>query len=908
MIRDEINKIVNKFLNNESIAFDLIQQYGNEMFESELINLADKAVADSFGCILPRERKGLVAVALTMIAIKYYDGNMWDHIRDCFGTTYDGDRDQRADSKIRSILQLFKKDCNYSNPDSLIAVPLTAAGVTHYWLPPFFDFCFAIYKENLLARRDINETELQTELQSTFESMRLNNHLSETEDVIHVSNSRSYKLSKFTQSALLTGTNTEGLSNIGSYCIRAIIRCLNKESFRVHPYYADAFEKWKNGFYLNKSERAKLNDVGNWKITLKYHDGSFYLVTKTEKVAETADPRLIRLQILENGNVVEEYDDIQVTYGIGGFIVGSKQIKLNCNLLNHPSYRIVCGSEILFDCEDKIYKNHDVFFFNENGEQINSGSDYSGILICVTKEQPAKYLSSVWYQNYFISNIEISPSGDYIFDGKHYAFKTIRKPGLEGIKCSGAKIKPNLDNEYYEIYNTVDSILVETRLEKTKLYLVIDGKTYSSFESVDYPILDNGVRQFKILLPQIGHGMHVISVNSMENDRPIPKCSFVFILDKSFKKTSEYLHDDVYSLKVISSFVNDNKEITAGTLSVDFKCYVPGRGIGTLTIYPEIISTSLNGEKWLPSGSRINVNKINPGSPFLFVTGPSDLRVIASSNNRTLELPLNKSKEKINIYELNVGPVLALDSLGAQRVKLVLANENDNYELFIDFVTYIDLAKSYFDYRRVDDTHHFYFSFIKEKIIKCEVVDTITGKVCYSKDDIEPNKEFSPVNLRAFVSYKIVLSEKGNGMFAKEKTILEIPYFFANAKELVNHIFEVHVVEIFNGSEIIRKHISGNGTTLKFLGINRDDNQTYVGKLRRIGEFGDELHGLGLLKVSTEAEFENDKLWVYISDIRGEDQLLFDIENRKIYRTNDIERDPRAKKMPGIERYLIKHI
>ena len=188
------------------------------------------------------------------------------------------------------------------------------------------------------------------------------------------------------------------------------------------------------------------------------------------------------------------------------------------------------------------------------------------------------------------------------------------------------------------------------------------------------------------------------------------------------------------------------------------------------------------------------------------------------------------------------------------------------------------------------------------------MVDTITGKVCYSKDDIEPNKEFSPVNLRAFVSYKIVLSEKGNGMFAKEKTILEIPYFFANAKELVNHIFEVHVVEIFNGSEIIRKHISGNGTTLKFLGINRDDNQTYVGKLRRIGEFGDELHGLGLLKVSTEAEFENDKLWVYISDIRGEDQLLFDVENRKIYRTNDIERDPRAKKMPGIERYLIKHI
>ena len=911
MIKNDIEKIVTRFLNNESIAFDLIQHYG-ESFETELINLADKAVSESLDHDISKEKKGLVAVALTMIAIRYYDGNMWDHIRNAFQLTYDGDLNQRADAKIRSILQLFKKDCNYSNPESLIAVPLVAAGVTHYWLPPFFDFCFAIYKENLLARRDIEETELQSELQNTFESMRLNNHLSETEDVIHISGSRSYKLSKYTQSALLTGTNTEGLASIGAYCVRSIIRCLNNENHKITPYYEEAFEKWKDNFYLNKEEKAKLADSGNWKIAVKYVNGGFYLITKTEKVSETNDPNLIKIQILENGKPVEEIDDIEVRYGIGGYIVASKQIKLNCDILNKPSYRIICGEDVLYDCEDRIYKNREVFFFDDHGELINSGSDYTGNLICVTREQPANYLSSIKMGNLFVSNVDIVPSGDYIFDEKHYAFKTIRKPGLEGIKCSGAKIKPAIDNEYYDIYNSVSSILVETRLEKDQLYLAIDKKELdiSSVETVDYPILDNGVRQFKILLPQMGSGMHLVSVNSLENKKPLPKCSFIFVLDSSFKKSCEQQHDDVYLLKVNSTFVNDSKEVTAGTISVDFKCFVLGRGIAKLTVFPEIISVSMDRTHWLTDNSRLSAKRINVGYPVLYVTGPDNLSVTATSNNRTMTLSLNKTKDNENIYELNIGPVLTLDSLDVQKARITLQNEANRFDLYIDFVTYIDLAHSSFEYRRNIDTHFFKIAYIKEKEIKCEVVDMNTKRVCYSCQ-VEPNTQFSPTGLKAFVTYKIVLTEKGSGLFAKDKTVAEIPYYFTNLKELVGHVFEVCALEFYgnNTDSLIRRDIGRNGTTLKFLGVNRDDPSTWVGTLKRMGEYHiDELKSLGLLKLSTEAEFEGDKLWVYITDIKDDEQLLFDNLNKKIYKTNDISNDERAKKMPGIERYLIKHI
>lgn len=908
-MKKEIDLIVKKFLNNETIAFDLIQEYGNDTFENELITRADNYVKNSLSQDLPRERKALICVALTMIAIRYYDGNMWDHIRKAFVLTYKGDLNQKADAKIRSILQLFKKDCNYSNPESLIAVPITAAGVTHYWLPSFFDFCFAIYKENLLARRDIGETDLQTELKTTFESMRINDHLSETEDVIRVSSSRSYKLSKYTQSALMTGTNTEGLACIGSYCIRSIIKCLNDEEFRTHPYYENAFEEWKKSFFLNKTERAKLTDSGKWKIVLEYQNGCFYLITKTEKVSETYDPKEIKIQVLENGVLVYETDDVDVTYGIGGLIVGSKKIKISCNILNKLSYRIVCGESIAFDCGDRLYKNHQVFFFNERGEQIHSGADYKGNLIVVTEEQPTSFCSSTRMDNFYVSSVDVVPSGDYVFDKKRYAFKTIRKPGLEGTICKGTKILTALDNECFEVYSAINSILIETRSEKDQIYITIDNKdiNVNSLDSVDYPVLDNGVRQFKILLPKIDIGMHRISVNSIETRKPLPKCIFTFVLDPSFHKTCERLDNGLYQIKINSTFVNGYKDVMPGIFSVSFKCSVPGRGAATLEVSTDIISVSIDGNNWLANESRINAKNFDHVFPIIYLIGTDDMVITVSHSKGSLSLPLVKSRNNENMYEINLGSVLALYSLDIKMVKITIKSESSKYDFYVDFVTHIDLFNSVYDYNRSTNSHHFSFSFEKDCDLKCEIIEMSTKRICYSKM-IKPNEFFTPINLRAFVSYKIILTEKGSGLFSKDKVVAEIPYFFSNTKELIGHIFDVYAIEYYAPNDsLIRSNISKNETTLKFLHINKHDLTTYVGTLKCIGAYGDELRNLGLLKISTEAEFEGDYFWVYITDLNDDDQLLFDEQNKRIFWTNDCSHNVRASKMPGIERYLIKH-
>ena len=52
-----IEKIVNDFINHNSISNIIVGLYGNSEFESELFAIADKCVLDSFKAHLPVERR-----------------------------------------------------------------------------------------------------------------------------------------------------------------------------------------------------------------------------------------------------------------------------------------------------------------------------------------------------------------------------------------------------------------------------------------------------------------------------------------------------------------------------------------------------------------------------------------------------------------------------------------------------------------------------------------------------------------------------------------------------------------------------------------------------------------------------------------------------------------------------------
>lgn len=872
MFENTIKTITNKLLNDEPISFDLIKYYGSPIFENELIALADNIVFSSltsscFGAVLSNVEKAQVIVAVTYITLCYYDSNTWKYIREKFKKTFiDGKSNQRAENKIRDILGTFKEKTKFSGNNAYVAVPNILAGVTHHWLDSFFDFCFNIYKLNMLARKDIGSEELiSEELENTFSSIR--SHLDENNDEIKIGTNQSYQLSRFTQSALKKGVFVDEIIAIGTYCIIKIISYLKEENVEVMDFFNDAFNKWKSGFNLNKSEKEAINsiDTGSWKIDLKYINGKIWLYTKTEKIAETVELDSVHIDILENGAVVDTIYDLQFSEAVGGYLVAKKGIMLNCNILNNISYRVIAGDSVVYDCKDKLYKGADILFFDEKGEQIRAFNDYYGALLVATKTS-VSYGSFVCRGNgYQIHQIIVNQRESYEFDGKKYDFKTTRNPGIEGEKCDFAHIYRNLDRFECDLYYSISSILIETRSDKEKLKLFVDGKEYANPSLIDYGMTENDVSQIRFEFLIDDEGYHEVYVYDGENEKKVSKSSFAFVVDSNFKKRIVKKDKNSYELFVNSRFVNDSIVLRCGCLEHRFKCAVPGLGPCCLVVDPEIIAIDLGNNVWLEDGDRLSAKNFTIGAPFIYFTGPKDVSFRAV-NNKGYLLPNLHSDYMDGRHRLNIGPLLDSNAIKTPFVCLLVGNNQAHTKFYLDYTLHINMANSYFYYSQPNNRFEFSYSYSENKAIKMTIQNALNSQNIVSFS-IEPNKKYAQKinNIRPFIPYHIILIETNDDFFGQsEKEIERVPYLYVDPNQFENHEFEIKKTDLFssNDKELI---CSVNSDTYYLSFVKRIGNN-YLCALFGKDDYGNKHLVCGKLLVYIDGDSQNKGMWVEINE------------------------------------------
>ena len=880
-----IDDIVKSFEDGNSITLDLIKYYDNNEFETEIINLADKAIFDSFRCELPRKRKVIVVVALAVIALKYYDGNLWDHIRDCFVMSYDGEKDNKANGKIRSILQLFKKDYNYSNPESLIAVPLTIAGVTSYWLPSFFNFAFDIYTYNLLLRRQIDDDELEREMLSTFNIIK-KNYLNENTDNIDVGNHKTYQLSRYTQSSLKSGDNIIGISNIAATCVRMMINYLNNDYVEIKPYYEKAFTGWKNNINKEKNIREKLLEKGNWSISLKFSGKKVYLVTKTEKIEEQYAPSELEIQILEDcsiKNVIKNFDINNNV--IGGFLIESKNIEIECNVLNNISYRIVYHDEVLFDSKNKLYLNNKPLFFDYYGNQIYPNRDYEGPAFILSSSQINE--SSYRNNNYYITEVFIESSKGLLIDDDYYIFKSWkRKVGIEGYKYPWADIKTNIDNQIYPLYNTAPYINCETTLNKEDIKVYVDGALDDEIVISKIISLDNGVNYYRIE-KNYSIGFHKISIYG--HDKKIGEYEFIYD-NLAFKEVNE--EGEELFLNISTSFVKEKQKIELGQSYLNIPCYIHGKGNSVMIINPEVVAFSCDNINWLQN-VRFPKYKIHN---YLYITGSRDAKVFFYSNKEKIEFVKEKIGDDSGKFKINVS---VLDNVQSKNIKIEVLDKGKTYSCILDIATYINLSESKMEYDYLKDIHLFSFDFDTNKKIKFMIYDN--SEIIFESNIVSNQEIILKNNLEAFKTYRILISER-QSLF-KETTLVEIPYFFCKTKDMLRHIFIIEKVEIDCGyGDLSIKSLSGISTTIRINKESIDEKDKFIGSIRRKNGYENELARIGDIFISVSGEFDGSKIWLYLSD--EDDELLFyDLSSKKIHFTTEINKY--TKKMPVITRCLV---
>lgn len=890
---EEIDKLVDSFINKEPISHLLVSFYGNKEFKEELVNKADMLLSDKlFPQFLSTKEKALITVTISFIALSNYNGNLWEHIHDCFQLTYEKSySEQFTDGTIRKILQEFSSYANYSNQNSAVAIPIIACGITKFWLPSYFDFCFNIYQKRLLARRDIDSNELEDEFLHVFESLKQGSHLNADADVINFGK-KTYKLSRYTQESLKSGNNIRSLAKIAAKCVEITMKEIDGIDHIVPDFYYDAFVEWKNKYFRTEKDREKLKKgsraISNF--SFKFKNDGIYLITRTKWASEfLGDANDIALELFNGETLLYKTNDLDVEYDdMGAYIIHSKTLKVSENILGSFSYRITINNIVLDDSKQNLYRN--VMFFNPNtSDEFFSGKTYNGVAFIITKE-PINYGKKMFAENdYVCTETIIDDSKDYIIGGEHYGFKTIKKAELEGDLLEWIRYEPIILDKSFIPFKRINSIVFETATEPSKIKCILDGTIFNDIEFVNLQMTESKLYRLRFIVKkQIADGFHTLKFVDDKN-RIVGEKTFEFVVDHVANQSNSIVSTSFFSGNMSLLDASDGLFRTA--------CNLQGIGNSKALFMDLLPRISLDRKKWVGINGRIDASDINESMPILYIRSWKEPSIRCYCNNEISQPSIKKLDDDF-LYSLDIGFLFShINTYDAKEARIVISIDNNDYVFSVDILAYIDMTKSYFKYDESRKKVIFFYDFDPKKHILLSIKQRFSE---IAKKYTCPCREERIIpDLESFKEYEICLIERIKTMFSSiDKVIEKFSFIYYSKDNIINNLFTIKSVEIYGdeGDEIIDVH-----DELTSIKIIQEINCRYKMTIQRnIASYGfyDEYRGLGILTARTNEEFEDGCLWVYVNDKDG-DMLLFDHQRNIISPTY-------SKRFLPINRILIK--
>lgn len=924
-----INELATSLMNGIGISRQLIEYYGDSIFEEELINFADDILYKKLigkQITVFRKDKAIVTVAVTYLALKAYDGSLWPHVQNSFKRSYSVPLPiSRIDGLIRNIIAEYKDMVGYYNSDSYIAVPAVLAGVTHYWLPSFFNFCFKIYQKRFLADRDINDSDLENQFYHSFLAMRDNKYLSFNDHICF--GEANYDLSQYTQYALMNDNFIHDISHIAADSVRIIVNYLNDcSSKEVPPFYQDAFNIWKNDYEfkpLLKKELEGTRGKGIWKSSFKFSQNGIALITKTRWIDDSYTPKDVRLKIFNGSKLLCDTDDIDIeTDDMGAYIIQSKKFYLNnLNVLGSFSYSIDClSNSVPVICQDELYR--DIIFFDENGNEIYADHDYSGIGFVVLDHMVDNFNGTLLYcdQYNYVYQFEIKPNETYFFNDVGYSFRKTVGAAFDAqiVDWIYAELVQYGKHHHINIYNNIRSFVFETSVAAENLAVLLNDKI-RFFEFNWLLSYGNGVNRYSLNIDNhLDIGYNEICIVNKTTGEIIPHTKMKFIFDDKLGYDIQLLDDPNKCCRFIfkSSLIWDDKVYEVDRYSRYIEERITNvKGLNNVAldikINPMVDLISVNGTDWNKVYSRLGFNLIEKNNYKLFIKPTKSCFVNVIIDKNIMPLTLKKVDDTGWIYYADIS---FLKTYKDGQNSCVIQINNDNSLIFyVDFVTHVNPSKSYIEYNKLTMLCEMYFDFDSSKELFLQVVDK-HDNIIKSKSAIKGCTTYYDRIYRPFEKYKIQLYEKcGFLLSEKYRLVYEKQFVYGDSAFLGSKKLIVKKVEVdgFDGPRIMKLNYKHAVTDIS-LKLTRHTRYSdcYFGKLSQLveGEDGhiyDKYKNLHIEQVLTDGEFDGEYIWVYMYEDDSFDTLLYDEENSTISETTDIN-NPRVKRMESINKFLIK--
>ncbi len=792
---DITNKLIIQLCNNQSIALDLIGLFDNTEFENDLCSEAFEYLEYQMRWgQLDKAKSACVVVALSLIALKYYDGDLHSYIAQQYRQFRSETEYQFADTRIQKavydILEPYRERVCYFDPRSYVAVPIILGGVPYYRVPDLFRLAFDIYKKKLLFDEDISDEQIVDKVSETLLALKRKDLISESDTI----KGTSYLIPKYTQSCIFSGVELDSLVAIISHCIRLVILRLTfpDDAYSVEKYYLEGFDAWARRFECDQKEKENYQKIktASRPVVRLFRD-TVHLVTGELLMDGSIDPNDVHIRVFANGEMVNDVwinDPNAIEYTdeddvLGGYLLRHCDIPIEVNPLDDLSYSVVSDGHELYNSKTRLYRQ--VLFFDGKGNEVKPGSSYEGEIFVLSRtdntDEYSEMIKCIHHcHGYYISSIQVNSKDIFIFDDEPFVFYKIKEARFIGYIVPWMDFL-SFENKAYRICANI-VILFQASCEIESLVFEVDGIKYChndrppmGIKTELYSNYHDGSLAYITRIHGLPSGYHRIRIYNSKTGKQIKGSYFDFVYDHDIER--DYVRKSDHSITHLYQncfFDTQEIEFEYGTYYMEINAFVASLGHGTIRLYPSSVSYSVDGKEWWNVEERLYLCDIDDSINMIRFCGPPNMKAFYVDDGpvKSQEANLIKDAEYNTKYSLPLDYLRTINGKTTQTICFYYGTRCKY--LVVRFTPYIKKDGLEHSYDSEKEEHHFSVDFEGSSMILASVVDAYTEEeICRKelrrKDEIVLPMSAIPANTR---NVRVLLYGKKHGsLFANYHSV-----------------------------------------------------------------------------------------------------------------------------------------
>lgn len=879
----EIEKLKFLISENKLIGNELIKYIDDKEFIDYIHSKSEETIKNSMDVSISNLQDYYeVIISLSIIALKYYDGNFWSYVQEVYTQLYDRYSDQKIRGKINDILGKYKNE----DLKRYINYPIMNAIVPIKFLSNYFEFMYDIYKVNF--QRSLPDN-LEDELKYVFNG--LNSYIKDDQDDLDLAvTNKTYKLIKTTQSIIKNSNNLEELIQLSSKVIRYIDNFYwndTSKELEENSYFNEGLNIWKAQTedkeqirYLG--ERKEREFTSKWKPRFKLKDEKIYLITPIHRVPKDVDPKKINIFVYNGDEPISLEEEPIVQEVIGGYIVEPKNIVLD-KPIGKLTYVLSDGTNEIYNSKDSLYRS--IIAFNRDGNELKNNTPYNDVVIFASdKIDNSKIDVFKTCEYYKLGSLVVNIGDSLIINNNIFIFDNFSKPGIIGEQKNGAKVY--IDDKELPIYSNVHSIVFETERKLENLAIEVNNRRY---KINDIEFKQNGDGLVKNITIAIGDmnasGYFYIKVFDFTDNETI--CKYDFFIDKKLFWTCEEIKKDEYMILVDSSLKitdKDNNELNEFYIDIkrqteaDIYLKLENEKKARYFLDLPIQFYKIDDNRWLEVHNYIWYYDIGFNSKLYFKNIVFDFVELRGRDNYSiLNFQIDNKNNSIDISVVK-------NYKREKGLKLIV--KKDNIEICsIPILTeckYIE-EKSSITFDPQEDILEIKTEYVGKNtiILKIENED---NKVFYCK---EINKNVSTIKLKVFQTFKnytIKFYEQKQELLESKLLIYQKTIKCYSYKDFIHRYFNIS--KIYYGYDLDNLNEMNLWSTFIYID-DRIGNTTYIGRVYQMRDNKQNyMDKVNPVKMELTTTIKDDQMNAMITVLEGELEgagLLIDKINKTIY-------------------------